>query len=154
VRLLFWAGFFLAGVWLQRLLPGVDALAPGLLLSLQREPWPVAAAVAVVLIVVQEGAGSLDFGAGLLIYGLLVCGYAAGRSVFDARSAAFSALLGVGHALATALAARLLAGLQQFTFDMADLPVRLAVQAGLFVVVWQVVDRLHPQNQGETGAQR
>lgn len=149
--LLFWTGFTAFGIWLQHLLPGVDALAPGLILCLQKEPWPLGLGLGLLWISVQEGAGSLNFGAALFIYSIMCGGFLLGRSVFNTRSAGFVTLLGVVHALATAAAIQLLAGLQQLDMDADELPLLMTIQAGLFVVLWQTATRLHP---GQAPAER
>ena len=71
-KVLWWAAFFAVGICLQRAIPGIDVLAAGLLVVLQeRGGWRVFWA-ALALMLVQEGTGTLDFGAGLIWYPALI----------------------------------------------------------------------------------
>ena len=66
-RIAFWALFTLCGLWLQNIVPGVDFLAPGLILAMQEEKWTVPLWLGVLWLFLQEGTGSLPFGATLLV---------------------------------------------------------------------------------------
>lgn len=143
-NLVFWLCVLIGGVALQRTLQGVDVLAAGLILALQRESPGTVAAIVAAMVLVQEGAGSLAFGAGLLIYGLLIGGFWAGRQVFAPGSVLFVGILCMWHGLVISSSVHLLAGLQDLTLPpRAALPFLLG-QASVLFVVWAVLRWLHP----------
>jgi hypothetical protein len=91
-----WALYCLLAIWLQYFFPGLDFLAPALVVSMQEENWwrsSVWLLLAAVLL--QDGMGSLGFGYSLAWYGTLVFAYQLGRRFFDPRSVGLVILLGV-----------------------------------------------------------
>lgn len=136
-NLVWWTLFFVAGICLQRLLPGVDVLVVGLLVALQeRRPLQIFW-VAVVLLVFQEGMGTLEFGASLLWYPLVICLFFIGRWLFETRNILFvfllSACIGAGHLGVLLLMDRL-------QYIAADLSAQLdesILQAVLIPIVWK-----------------
>lgn len=90
-----WAVYCLVAVWLQYFFPGLDFLAPALVVSMQEERWwrsTVWLLLAAVLL--QDGMGSLGFGYSLVWFGALVLAYQLGRRFFDPRSLGLMTLLG------------------------------------------------------------
>lgn len=91
---LWWVLFFMIGIWLQRFLPGIDVLVSGLLVALgERRPIQLAVVLGT-LIVLQEGMGTLDFGASVLWYGIVVCLFYGGHWLFETENFLFMFMLG------------------------------------------------------------
>jgi hypothetical protein len=95
----FWVVFGMLGVWIQFFAPGLDALAPGLVVSLQREHWSRTFWLLLAWMLVQEGVGSMAFGGVIMLYGLLVGGFILGCRLFDEANPLFMLLLGLGYSL-------------------------------------------------------
>lgn len=100
-NVLWWMGFFYVGICLQNALPGLDALVVGLLIALQeRRPLQIVWLLPV-LILVQEGGGTLDFGASILWYLSVIALFYLGHWLFEVENMLFMFLLsgcmGVAH---------------------------------------------------------
>lgn len=67
-RPLWWALLLISGLWIQELTGGLDFLTPALLLCLQTGLWLTGGWVALLLVLLQEGIGSLAFGTVILFY--------------------------------------------------------------------------------------
>jgi len=139
----FWMLFGVSAIWLQFVFPGLDVLAPGLLVSLQREHWTRVFWLAVAIILVQEGIGSMAFGSAVLLYGLLVAAYLLGCRIFEAANPLFMLLLGLWYGLTTILVRFSLAGLQDILLPTRQLPLEFLSQSLCFVLVWFVVHKLY-----------
>ncbi|MGE4553416.1 MAG: hypothetical protein AB7D57_09900 [Desulfovibrionaceae bacterium] len=144
LRLVWWAGFTLLGIWLQRLAPGVDLLAPGLLLSFQEQRPPHTLALALAWVVLQDGSGTLSFGYGMLVYGLLALFFTGGRWLFDAHSFLFVCLSGLLCAGLHVLATGALSHLEGLQFLWPRLLTEAGIQAALFPLVWYAAHTLFP----------
>ncbi len=101
-RNIVWWGLFLSlGIMLQQALPGLDVLIVGLILALQERSSLQTAWLLVVLILIQEGVGSLDFGASVLWYGVVIVLFFLGRWLFETENFLFvfllSSCIGAGH---------------------------------------------------------
>ena len=133
-----WVGFFSVAILLQRLLPGMDAFVVGLLLALQeRRPVQVLVIFGVVL-VLQEGVGTLDFGGGLLWYASAVLMFFVGHWLFETENFMFmfmlSGCLGAAHCGVVLLMARL----QYFVVDVPALLDEGILQALFIPLVWKI----------------
>ena len=144
-RTFWWLCYTLAGVWLQEFVPGVDFLAPGLVLALQEERWGPIVWLVLAWIIVQEGLGGLAFGFGPAWYGGLILFYQVGRWLFDQKSFLFVCLTGlvmgawlVGLTLA-------LAGLEDIRLFMEPLLFRAGLQAAVIPMVWWVAGSCYPE---------
>lgn len=93
-KVAFWVIFTLSGLWLQNFMPGVDFLAPGLILCLQEEKPRITAGLGLVWLLLQEGMGSLAFGSMVLWYGVLVGLFFFGHWLFEAKNFVFMMILG------------------------------------------------------------
>lgn len=76
-------------------MPGVDFLAPGLIIALQEEKPRVVVWLALIWVLLQEGVGSLVFGSVILSYSALVFIYFLGHWIFEAKSFLFMIFLGL-----------------------------------------------------------
>lgn len=138
-NILWWTIFTLLGIWLQSLLPGVDILIVGLLVSLQEERFTQTLWLLLVWMLIQEGASGLAFGSGILWYALLFVFYGIGRWLFQVRNIFFigllGALLGIWHYCLVSM----MAALQDYRVASDRLFVESALQAALFPLLWFVV---------------
>ena len=137
LNILWWLAFFVIGLALQQALPGTDVLVVGLFLALQERRPVQIAVVLVLLILLQEGVGSLDFGASVLWYFLAIVLFFAGRWMFETENWLFvlllSGCLGAAHGAVIWLMTRL----QYIPLETAGLVDESILQALLTPVLWQ-----------------
>lgn len=94
-----WVFFFIIAIWTQRLLPGIDALCIGLILVLQEGRLGRLLWLFPLLILVQEGGGSLAFGSSIIWYGSMVLFFVIGRNLFAVDSLIFMILFSLALGL-------------------------------------------------------
>jgi len=145
LTLLWWALYTILGVSAQKIVPGVDFLAPGIVLSMQEEEGHRTVILAVAWILLLEGMGNLPFGYGLAWYGLLVSFYFVGRWLFEARSFLFMVLLGVGLGVLHPVLIYSLSRLGNLSVQVYPTLIEGAVQAIVFPIVWMLADQLFPK---------
>lgn len=145
VAIFWWAAYTVLGVWAQRIVPGVDFLAPGIVLSMQEQAGHRTLWLAAAWILLQEGVGNLPFGYGIVWYGLLIAFYIVGRWLFEARSILFMCLLGLGLGVLHPVLLYALGSLAELVVPMDSVMMEGAVQAATFPVVWLAADRLFPK---------
>lgn len=138
-RNMVWWGLFMAvGILLQGLWPGIDVLVVGLLLSLQEKVPAQRLWVGLVLLLVQEGSGTLDFGASILWYGSVVCIFYLGRWLFETENFLFmfllSACLGASHFLVV----RIMCSLQYISVNVPALLDECVLQALFIPFAWKL----------------
>nr|WP_242012389.1 hypothetical protein [Pseudodesulfovibrio cashew] len=143
--ILWWAVYTVLGVWAQRFVPGVDFLAPGIVLSMQRNGPSGTFWLALSWVLLQEGMGNLPFGYGVAWYGMLVIFYIMGRWLFEARSFLFMCLLGLGLGLLHPVLAYSLARLANLAVDLRVAALEGAVQAAIFPMVWVLAETAFPR---------
>jgi hypothetical protein len=81
-----WAGFLFPAVALQRVFPGVDFLLAGFLLTLQERRHLDLIWVLPLLVILQEGMGTREFGVVLLWYVVVAVVFLLGRWLFDVET--------------------------------------------------------------------
>ena len=136
---LFWTVFTVLGVLGQALLPGVDLLAAGLIVSLQEDRRSVSAWLFMVFVLLQEGQGSLPFGQSLLWYVLVALLFLLGRWMFEARNVFFVLLVGLLLGLAHFCLVYVMAALQDLAVYLPRLWRESALQAGVLPLQWLLV---------------
>lgn len=143
VQFLWWFGFTLSAIWLQKFFPGVDFLVPGLLICLQEKKYGLAGWMGFVWMLLQEGAGGLSFGPGLLWYGGLVGFYLIFQIFFEPENIFFviilSAFLGMWHFTV----ANIMALLQDVIPAQWTLLRESAAMFILFPVAWRLTHGLY-----------
>ncbi len=142
-RITFWVVFSLCGLWLESLVPGVDFLAPGLILAMQEEKWTVPVWLGLTWLFLQEGMGSLPFGSGLLWYGALAGLFFFGHWLFEARNFLFVFILGASLGAMHFLLIGIMLLLQEQAVPVERLLMESAVQALIFPVEWGLVYLIH-----------
>jgi hypothetical protein len=95
LRLLWWAGYIVAALFLQQQFPGLDALTPGFLLALQERKTAQTAWLFLLFALIQEGAGSLHFGMAMLWYGGQILIFRLNSQMFVTDNILFVTILSV-----------------------------------------------------------
>lgn len=142
-RLSFWVIFTLTGLWLQSFLPGVDFLAPGLILSLQEERPRTTVILGVIWLLLQEGTGSLAFGTVVLWYGVLAGLFFFGHWLFEAKNFLFMVILGACLGLLHFGLMQVMAQLQDWRVAPGRALMEGILQAVIFPVQWGLVYIIH-----------
>ncbi|WP_051434661.1 hypothetical protein [Desulfonatronum lacustre] len=140
---IFWVVFFVLAVWLQLFFPGTDFFVSGIILCLQRERFRHVLALILPALLIQEGAGALVFGAGLLRYGGLVGMFLIGRGLFEARSPVFILLLAAAFALAQMIILHTMAGLQSMNIQGQRLFLESLTMFATTVLGWWFLDAVY-----------
>ncbi len=139
----FWVFFTVLGVWLQNLVPGVDFLAPGLILAMQEEKWTTPVWLGFAWLFIQEGTGSLPFGTGILWYGVLAALYFFGHWLFEARNFLFMFILGACLGSMHFFLVSVMLLLQDMSIPLERLTLESVLQLLVFPVEWGLVYLFH-----------
>ncbi|MHC1752605.1 hypothetical protein [Humidesulfovibrio sp.] len=142
---LWWITFTICGIWGQVLVPGVDFFAPGMAVSLRWQKPYVTVILAVVWVAVQEGAGGLAFGYGILWYFTLFALLTLGRWLLDPGSFQFQALLGLTLGVAHFLLLYLMAMLEVRAFPLKRVLFECMLQTLTYPLLWYLADNLFPE---------
>lgn len=132
----FWFLFTVTCVYLQRLVPGVDLLVAGLVVSMQREKWVTSLWLGLAWILIQEGTGSLAFGSTLMRYALLALLFYLGRWLLQTTSLVFMVLLSLSLAVMHWIITQLMTELQDAAVNWLALTRDSLLQGVLFIIVW------------------
>ena len=132
-----WFGFFYVGISLQNTLPGTDVLVVGLLIALHERRVLQLAWLLPVLILIQEGGGTLNFGAAVLWYAAVIALFFIGHWLFEAENMLFIFLLSAFMGLAHLGVVHLMARLQSAPLDKALLLDESILQALFIVLAWR-----------------
>jgi len=135
-RLTFWSLFTLAGLWMQSFMPGVDFLAPGLILSLQEEKPRATVVLGLIWLLLQEGSGSLAFGTVVLWYGVLTALFFFGHWLFEAKNFLFMIILGACLGVLHFGLMNVMTQLQDWRVQPGRVLLESVVQAVVFPVQW------------------
>jgi len=141
---LWWTLFTICGIWGQVLVPGVDFFAPGMAVSLRWQKPIVTVILTLVWVAIQEGAGGLAFGYGILWYFTLFSLLTLGRWLLDPGSFQFQALLGLALGLAHLLLLYLMAVLEQRAFPFTRVLSECLLQIIIYPILWYLADNLFP----------
>lgn len=148
-KAVFWAVFTLTGVWLQSFMPGVDFLAPGLILCLQEEKPRTTVVLGLLWLLIQEGTGSLAFGTAVLWYGVLAALFFLGHWLFEARNFVFMVILGGCLGVLHFGLMNVMTYLQDWLVSPGRVLLESLVQAVVFPLEWGLVYVIYnqlPQN--------
>lgn len=150
-RTLWWAAFIAGGLIVQRAVPGVDALTPGFLLSMQeKRPWQ-SAWLFVLFVLIQEGAGNMSFGSALLWYGGQIVFFRLGLRIFVADDPLFLLILSLGLSIYRAALTMFMCLVQEIPIDTVVLVQDCLIQAVTIPIVWTIAYLTRPQRAGGTG---
>jgi hypothetical protein len=145
IRILWWATYIAGALIVQQNIPGVDALVPGFLLSLQeRKTWQ-SVWLFCIFVLIQEGAGSLTFGSAVLWYSGQVWLFHVSQRFFVAENILFvfmlSAVLGTYHFLLTWL----MCSVQNLPLEFALLARESMIQAAIIPLIWGLAYFIRPK---------
>ena len=138
----FWLLYLVVGVWAQRFVPGVDMLAPGILVSLQEKRTTQTLWLLLILVLIQEGTGTFVFGAAILWYVSMLIIYFAGRWMFETENFLFISLLGLCFGGAHLVIVNAMQILQELGEIRRTLPLESLIQAFVFPLLWLAVRQL------------
>ncbi|CCO23335.1 hypothetical protein [Maridesulfovibrio hydrothermalis] len=142
--ILWWAGFTFVAIWAQKILPGVDFMAPGLLLCIQLEKKSHVFWLILIWSLIQDGVGGLPFGYSIIWYSSILILYRCGAMFFDVQSMMFALLCAAGLGLLHPL----LTGIMSMLADMVWVSDRYIfegiLQALIFPAEWLLLKYLYP----------
>jgi len=135
-NLFWWFGYVILAIILQSIIPGVDFLLPGFIVAMQERKIKQFAWVALSFLILQEGMGTMAFGAVFLWYIAILVFYIAGQWFFEAESLSFILLLSVVLSVAHYVVIVNLAGLQDMHINAQTLIDESVYQAFLTPFLW------------------
>jgi uncharacterized membrane protein len=144
-RVLWWATYITGALIVQQSLPGVDALMPGFLLSLQEKRLQQSAVLCVLFLFIQEGSGSLHFGTGLLWYGGQVVFFLLSRRFFVDDNFLFVFLLSIAFGLYHGLLTGFMCLVQKVPVDLLSLAQKSLLQAAIIPLIWGIAYFVRPK---------
>lgn len=135
-RILWWATFIAGALIVQQFIPGVDALMPGFLLSLQEKRFRQTCVLFVLFVLIQEGAGSLSFGSSLLWYGGQVWLFHFCQRFFVDDNILFVLMLSIGLGLYHGLLTWFMCAVQKIPLEFDMLLQGSLIQILLIPLIW------------------
>ncbi|MDR0826725.1 MAG: hypothetical protein LBN33_02450 [Desulfovibrio sp.] len=145
-RIIWWTAFIVGAILIQQFIPGIDALAPGFLLSLQEQRKKQTLWLFFIFVLIQDGSGSLLFGAAVLWYGGQVLFFRLSSLFFVEDNIVFifilSACLGLYHGLLTWF----MAAIQTIHLDFVLLLRESIIQAIIIPIIWGLAYFTRPRS--------
>ncbi|MDR2488981.1 MAG: hypothetical protein LBD42_05780 [Desulfovibrio sp.] len=145
LRFLWWTAYVVVALILQQHIPGMDALTPGLLLSLQQKKTWQSFWLVLIFVLIQEGSGSLGFGSALLWYGGQIALFRLAEQLFMADSALFICMLSANLGVLRCLITWFMCIVQKVPMEYVPLVQESVVQAALIPVIWGIASLLYPK---------
>lgn len=133
-----WVGYVILAVILQAFIPGVDFLLPGFIVAMQEHKTKQFAWVAISFLILQEGMGTMAFGAVFLWYIIIMMLYIAGQWLFEVENIFFILFLSVVLSFTHYLVIVTLAGLQNMHINVQSLIDESVYQAFVTPFLWCV----------------
>jgi hypothetical protein len=137
-NMFWWAGFLFPAVALQRFFPGVDFLLAGFLLTLQERRYKDMIWVLPLLVLLQEGMGTREFGVVLLWYVVVAAIFLLGRWLFDVETFLYAFLFSSCLAACYFAVAFLMSPLYAIPMDVQRLLDESVYLALLLPVFWKL----------------
>ena len=135
-NLAWWMVYLIAAIWLQKLVPGFDAMIPGLVLCLQERQRQQTLLVLLLSMFLQEGTGTLPFGASIMWYGFVFASFYVGGWFFMAENNLFIIILSMSLAVGRVLLFIGMGELQPLPLDTQALLGQCIAQAVLTPLLW------------------
>lgn len=136
LRILWWALYIAGALIVQQNIPGVDALVPGFLLSLQeRRHWQTFW-LFILFVLIQEGAGSLSFGSSLLWYSGQIVLYRLSQRLFVADNILFVLMIAVSLGAYHGALVWFMSAVQKVPVEYAVILQESILQAVIIPVIW------------------
>lgn len=137
-----WAIFFILAILGQMLLPGIDLMVVGLIIAMQeRKPLQIVW-VLIISMLLQEGQGTMDFGASFCWYGLTMFIYYIGRAIFETENIFFIILVCASLGVLHFAIMHILSGLQGVSLPFKRLVLESVGEMLIVPVLWIALHRL------------
>ena len=150
-NLLWWIVYIVVAVWLQKFIPGLDALVPGLIVCLQEKNRQQTVLFLLFCIIMQEGTGTLPFGASIIWYGFVFACFHIGGRFFMAGNQGFVFLLSVALAAGRGVLFMGMGELQQLPLDTQSLVPQCLGQAFFTPIIWLLAGMSRRKRQLQAG---
>ncbi|MDR2893600.1 MAG: hypothetical protein LBV80_11085 [Deltaproteobacteria bacterium] len=150
-NLAWWIIYLIAAIWLQKLIPGFDAMIPGLILCLQERQRQQTLLVLMLSIFLQEGVGTLPFGASIMWYGFVFASFYVGGWFFMAENRMFIIILSMSLAVGRVLLLIGIGELQTLPLDTQALLGQCVAQAALTPLFWLFAGYTRRRLSGKAG---
>lgn len=138
-NVIWWLLFFPVGIILQQMVPGLDALVIGLIILLQERAYKDCVWALPLLILLQEGMGSREFGGVVLWYAAVIVFFNLGHWLFEVKNFLFVVLLSACLGVVYFGLAYLLAPLQELHVDIQATLDAAVIQAVFISLTWRLV---------------
>lgn len=126
------------GLIAESFLPGVDILLIGLIIALQEGKLPQTLWVLLVVILLQEGVGSLAFGSSILSYTTAILVFYGGRALLEQENILFVLVVAVSAGLGHYAFTQAMATLQDISMPIDRLLMESLVQVLLLPPLWRI----------------
>ncbi len=140
-NILWWAVYIIAGIWLQKWFPGLDALVPALIVCLNAGNKQQTVVFLLICVVIQEGTGTLPFGASIIWYSTVIAAYYIGGWFFMSGNLMFILILSISMGVSRALISAAMGLLQPLPFDSQFMLGTYVLQIVCTPVIWFVADK-------------
>lgn len=141
-NIVWWAIFFILAIPAQMLLPGIDILVVGLIIAMQeRKPLQIIW-VLIISMLLQEGQGTMDFGASFCWYGLTMFIYYIGRAIFETENIFFILLVCASLGVLHFGLMQVLSGLQGVSLPFRRLALESVGEMLIVPVLWLALHKL------------
>lgn len=141
----FWLGYFFLCIWGQELVPGTDFFSPGLLVLLQFNRLKSAILLGIVVLFVQEGVGSLNFGLIILLELGLFLLFVLGTWLLTPTNLFFVFGYFLGLTICRSILLYILGNLQEIVvefFSMKMFVTQFVVYLGMWAVIFPAYKKL------------
>ncbi len=133
-----WILSFIFSILGQRILPGIDILVVGLLISLQEHNPIQTSAILLISILLQEGCGTLDFGVSFLWYSCIIILFFIGRWLFEVENLLFVILLSLCIGLSKYSIITFMSRLQNFPENSLFVFKECMLQSLYTPILWKI----------------
>lgn len=140
-NLFWWAGYVIAAIWLQKLVPGLDAFVPALIICLMEGNKQQTGAFILVCMVIQEGTGTLPFGASIIWYSAVIVMYYVGGWFFMGGNFMFTMVLSLAMGVSRALIFWSMGLLQPLPLDYQVMYSAYVLQVLLTPLIWGIAQK-------------
>ena len=141
-NIIWWTAFFILAILGQMLLPGIDLMVVGLIIAMQeRNPLQIIW-VLIICMLLQEGPGTMDFGASFCWYGLTMFIYYMGRAIFETENIFFILLVCASLGALHFGLMHIFSGLQGVSVPFKRLALESVGEMLIVPILWLALHRL------------
>ncbi len=135
---IWWLCFFPISFFLQSLLPSVDVMLIGIILTLQEERYKDLLWILPLCILIQEGIGSREFGGMFFWYTAVIVVFLMGRWLFEVQNILFVLLLAASLGCISFALSYVFAPLQDLVVDKERLIHDSLMQSAFIPIAWWI----------------